>query len=256
VTRRAEEQGMAVLLANTRRQPEVEMDYVSMMRSQRARAVIIVGSRYAGRKANESFAAEIERFTAAGGRAACISQNRLGVDTVVPQNHQGARALATAMLDLGHRRFVVLAGPKDLLTARDRLRGFETAVAAHPDAECRVVHGPFTRDGGYAAAQELIELGFDETCLFAVNDVMAVGAMAALRAGGVRVPGDLSVAGFDDIETLRDLLPPLTTVRLPLEEMGAAVADMALQAPDAPTRVLKVDGTVVVRASTAAPPKR
>jgi LacI family transcriptional regulator len=160
------------------------------------------------------------------------------------------------MLDLGHRRFVVLAGPKDLLTARDRLRGFETAVAAHPEAECRVVHGPFTRDGGYAAAQELIELGFDETCLFAVNDVMAVGAMAALRAGGIRVPGDLSVAGFDDIETLRDLLPPLTTVRLPLEEMGAAVADMALQAPDAPTRVLKVDGTVVVRASTAAPPKR
>jgi LacI family transcriptional regulator len=251
VTQAAELQGTAVLLANTRRRPELEIDYLSMMSAQRARAVVIVGSRQAGRKANETLMAEIERFTANGGRAACVSQNRLSIDTVVPQNHKGAQALARALVELGHRRFIILAGPDNLLTARDRVRGFEAGLA-DADADVRIVHGPFTRDGGYEAAANVIDGGFDETCLFAVNDVMAVGAIAACRDHGVDVPGRLSVAGFDDIETLRDLLPPLTTVRLPLEAMGAQVAKMALEEAAGAARVVKVDGEVVLRASTRA----
>jgi LacI family transcriptional regulator len=94
-------------------------------------------------------------------------------------------------------------------------------------------------------------VGTDATCLFAVNDVMATGAMAALRDLGMRVPQDLSVAGFDDIPTLRDLTPALTTVRLPLEEMGEMAAQLALDGePVDQPRVVTVKGEVVEREST------
>jgi len=118
----------------------------------------------------------------------------------------------------------------------------------------RVLHSPFTRDGGYGTALELLREGPKVSCLFAVNDVMAVGAMAALREHGVAVPADVSVAGFDDIATLRDLSPALTTVRLPLEEMGVRAARMTFvdDESEAP-RIARVRGEVILRESTAAP---
>jgi LacI family transcriptional regulator len=249
----AEQRGLVVVLANTRRDARVEGAYVAMLASQRARALIIAGSRFAGRAENAALAAEVERFTGIGGRVSCIGQDRLGTSTVVPQNAAGARALGHALFDLGHRRFVVLAGPPELLTARDRLRGFRSGLADRgiPAERVRVVHGAFTRDGGHAAASQLAAERRGETCVFAVNDVMAVGAIAAFREARVNVPGDVSVAGFDDIATLRDLVPPLTTVRLPLEEMGATAAAMALDDRGTRTkRVVTVRGEVVLREST------
>jgi LacI family transcriptional regulator len=256
VMRQCEERGLVVVMASTRRDPDRELDYVATLRAQRARAVIIVGSRTRDRDRTARLAAEVAGFVAAGGRVACISQNRLGTHTVLIQNRIGARDLARELAALGHRRWAVLAGPPDLLTARDRHAGFLDGLAAAgvDTAAVRTVPGPFTRDGGYAAAERLIADGLDATCLFAVNDVMAVGAMAALRAHGLRIPEDVSVAGFDDIQTLRDLVPPLTTVSLPLEEMGERVASLALDAEPADRpRTVRVRGEVVLRASTGPP---
>jgi LacI family transcriptional regulator len=88
-------------------------------------------------------------------------------------------------------------------------------------------------------------------CVFAVNDVMAVGALARLRAAGMSVPGDVAVAGFDDIVTLRDVTPPLTTVRLPLTQMGEMAANMVLTGgqPGRPL-IVPVPGEVIMRDST------
>jgi LacI family transcriptional regulator len=109
--------------------------------------------------------------------------------------------------------------------------------------------GEFTRDGGHAAALELLDSGAELDCLFAVNDVMAVGAMSALRGRGVDVPGQLGVAGFDDIATLRDVWPGLTTVRLPLEQMGRRALELAIEGGDPQTETFKAE--VVLRESTA-----
>jgi LacI family transcriptional regulator len=146
----------------------------------------------------------------------------------------------------------VLAGPTSLLTARDRLAGFRAGLREQGIELARdaVVHGAFTRDGGYEAAQELLARAAGATCVFAVNDVMAVGAMAALRAHGVAVGADLSVAGFDDIAWLRDVVPSLTTVRIPLEQMGVDAMRMVLDDAPAVPRVLSVHGEVVLRDST------
>ena len=253
VMRQCEQRGLVVVMASTRRDPERELDYVATMRAQRARAVIIVGSRTSSRELTVRLAKELTGFTESGGRVACISQNRLGTHTVLVQNRAGARDLARALAGLGHRRLAVLAGPAELLTARDRHTGFVEGLrdAGLPDDAVHAVPGPFTRDGGYAAAGRLVAGGLDVTCVFAVNDVMAVGAMAAFRDHGLRIPEDISVAGFDDIQTLRDLVPPLTTVGLPLEEMGERAAALALDAePGARPRTIRVRGEVLLRAST------
>ena len=90
-------------------------------------------------------------------------------------------------------------------------------------------------------------------CVFAVTDVMALGALARLRAGGQQVPADIALAGFDDIATLRDVHPPLTTVRLPLKRMGEMAASLVLSevgpVQHAP-RVIPVPGEVILRDST------
>jgi LacI family transcriptional regulator, galactose operon repressor len=235
-----------------------EREYVSLMRAQRARAVIIIGSRSAGSAALAGLRAEIAAFIGSGGRAACIGQDQLGIDTILPENAAGAQALARALVTQGHRRFAVLAGPRELLTARDRLDGFRAGLADWSVnlAESDVVHGAFTRDGGYEAMSAILASdGPPPDCVFAVNDVMAVGALARLRAAGISVPVDLGLAGFDDISTLRDVYPPLTTVRLPLTRMGELAASLIFTdvLPSKP-RVIPVPGEVILRESTTKPP--
>ena len=100
---------------------------------------------------------------------------------------------------------------------------------------------------------ELLDREVEVQAVFAVNDVMAVGAMAALREQGHQVPQDMALAGFDDIATLRDIQPPLTTVRLPLVKIGRRALELALDRPDgAPPVTETAAGEVVVRASTPA----
>src|SRR5260370_37315303 len=93
------------------------------MRAQGAQAVILVGSRSDDESALTALRAEIEAFAGAGGRVACVGQDLLGVDTILPENAAGAEALGRALVVQGHRRFAVLAGPRSVLTAQDRLAG-------------------------------------------------------------------------------------------------------------------------------------
>jgi LacI family transcriptional regulator len=253
VMRQCEQRALVTVLASTRRNPEREIEYVAALRGQRARAVIIVGSRTHDREITARLADEVAGYAESGGRVACISQNRLGTNTVLIQNRAGARDLGLQLAQLGHRRFAVLAGPADLITARDRRAGFVDGLvdAGVPTKEVRVVHGAFSRDGGYVSAQQLIDGGLGVTCVFACNDVMATGAIAAFRDNGLRVPQDVSVAGFDDIKPLRDLVPQLTTVHLDLEGLGERAAALALDSsPESRPQVVRVRGKVVLRDST------
>lgn len=242
-----------VCMSSTAAHEEAEREYVALMRAQRARAVVLVGSRSDSAAARDALRAELAAFTRSGGRAACIGQDLLGVDTVLPENRAGADALARALAALGHRRFAILAGPRSLLTARDRTEGFRDGLRAWSVSlnPARIVHGDLSRDGGYQAMSEVLAAGEPPDCVFAVSDIMAVGALARLRAAGLDVPGDIAVAGFDDIPTLRDVCPPLTTVRLPLKRLGEIAARLVLSEdePQRP-RVVPVPGEVMLRDST------
>ncbi|SFO88636.1 LacI family transcriptional regulator [Amycolatopsis arida] len=255
VMRVAGENDLLVMLASTFRDPRKEIAYVSMLRAQRASAILLVGSGFEDRAWERALAAEIEPYRRGGGQVAVVSRHRgLRVDTVQPANRDGAAELARTLVGMGHRRFAVLAGPRSLTTVVDRLAGFRAglAEAGLELPEDNVVEAAFTRDGGHDAMRRLLAAGTDVTCVFAVTDVMAIGALTAAREAGVAVPGELSVAGFDDIPVVRDLTPPLTTVALPLEELGAQVMALAMRdGRSSRSKVVRLAGEVVVRESTA-----
>jgi len=241
VMRAAEQHNLLVTLGSTARSAERELDYLAMLRGQRSRSVILAGSRVNDKELIEALRREVSAFGEVGGHVVAISQHRLPVDTIVIENRAGARALAKELSGLGYRRFAVLAGPPELLTARDRVQGFSGGLADATGRLVATIEGTFTRDGGYAAMSELITKNTKVDCVFAVNDVMAVGAMAACRDHGITLPGDLAIAGFDDITTLRDVTPALTTVRLPLEQIGGMALDLVATAePGAKPRIRRV----------------
>lgn len=254
VSRAADDAGLLVMLSSTTGRPDQEVHYLRALRAQRGRAAILAGSRRTDRSRDAALAAEIASYQQAGGRVVAISQAHLLVDTLVIDNRGGAADLARALLGRGYTSFGILAGPADLATARDRHDGFARSVVDAGHAPPVAVHGDFTRDGGYAAMTELLGRRADLECVFAVNDVMAMGAIAACRDRSVALPGDLALAGFDDIATLRDVSPSLTTVRLPLVDLGVEALRLITEPPAAEPRRHHRHGEVVLRAST--PPRR
>ncbi|RJO78402.1 LacI family transcriptional regulator [Nocardia panacis] len=255
VMRAATRHDLHVILGSTFRDPDQEISYTSMLRGQRVRAVLLVGSGFEDRAWQEAMRRELDLYRGTGGRIGAVSRHPgLRIDSVLPDNRGGAGELARALLALGHREFAVLAGPPALTTVVDRLVGFREALAqAGIDLpEDRIVVGEFTRDGGHRAARELLRRHRSVTCVFAMADVMAAGALTAFRGAGLRVPEDISLAGFDDIPLAVDLTPALTTVALPLAELGERALELALLPERASRpRVEQIRGEVVLRASSA-----
>ena len=153
------------------------------------------------------------------------------VDTVVSDNQRGGRLVAEAMVELGHRRIALIAGPENTTTSRDRERGFreqlQASGAAFDETLRRV--GQFSHHSGYQWCLDLLAAEPRPTAVFAANDVIAFGALDAARRVGVRVPAELSIVGFDDIDMAGWEGFNLTTVRQPLAEMGRAAATLLLE---------------------------
>ena len=177
-------------------------------------------------------------------------------------NWFGGLTATRHLLDLGHRRIAVIAGPPWALNSRARLDGYRSAleaagVAADPEL---VRGGAFEIVSGMTYATELLALPSPPTAIFALNDGIAIGVYHAASVAGLRIPEDLSVVGFDNYSLDEWLVPPLTTVHQPLDEMGAAAArmvlDMALEPGESPTNRLELATKLIVRASTAPPAPR
>ncbi|MGI8447542.1 MAG: LacI family DNA-binding transcriptional regulator [Streptosporangiaceae bacterium] len=143
----------------------------------------------------------------------------------------GSRSISSHVVALGHRRIGVIAGPPDWLASEARLTGHASALAdagVLPDPAL-VRAGESTAQFGYRAAGELLDLPQRPTALIGFNDKAAVGAITAATERGLRIPEDLSVAGFDDIDLARATRPMLTTVRQPLQEMGRIAVSLLMR---------------------------
>jgi LacI family transcriptional regulator len=175
----------------------------------------------------------------------------------------GAERAVGHLLGLGHRRIAHLTGQSrvwpETPAERDRLVGYERALAGAGIAAdpALVVAAGHRREHGFAAMAALLASGVDVTAVFAVNDMTALGAADCLRERGIRIPDDVSLAGFDDAYLAQEATPPLTTVRLPSYEIGVAAAELAIGAVEG-RRALpagrEFPTDLVVRASTGAPP--
>lgn len=143
-------------------------------------------------------------------------------DSVSVDNVGGARSIVAHLVSHGHRSIAIINGPARNCDARERLRGYRAALEDAGIAPARGLElpGAFTEDSGYDAARTLLRLRKGATAIFAANDSMAIGAIAAFTEDGRTVPGDMAVAGFDDIPIGRYLTPSLSSVSVPVSEIG------------------------------------
>ena len=177
-----------------------------------------------------------------------------GHDRYVVDNFGGAQTMTRHLVAIGRKHIAFITGPAGNDESLERLRGYRAGLGAGlPEI---VFCGDFSKESGWSAGQALLRCEPRPDAVFAANDLMAIGCLAALAEAGLRVPEDLAVTGFDDISITRYVTPALTTIRVPIAALGAAALDAladAVETPDAPTgrsTVLPVE--LVVRNSCGA----
>lgn len=249
VSRGAAEAGLLVTIGVTGRDIEREVAQLRALRGQRPRAVILATSR-TGDAPSPELQRELNAIQATGSRVVALGPGAGEVPSVLIDNVEGARELGRSLARRGYRAALILAGDEGARTSDDRVAGFTAGFTAAGGEVVRIVRGGFSREAGERMLRAAVRDGVPEgTVVFGVSDVVALGAMAAARAMGRAVGSDLAVAGFDDVPTAADVTPALTTVHVPLEEVGYLAIRVALD--DAPSGVtLAPPLEVVLRDST------
>lgn len=182
------------------------------------------------------------------------------VSVVTGDDSTGIAMAVRHLVELGHRRIAHVAGPQNTSPGVRRLRAFELAMREHDlpvDPALIVTADQFQESGGAAVAAGLLDSGRDFTAVVAANDLLALGLYDAMAERGLRCPDDLSITGFNDMPFLDKISPPLTTVNVPLYEIGVQGARLLLEALDDPKayhpRSVRLPVQLVIRGSTAAP---
>lgn len=175
-------------------------------------------------------------------------------DSISVDNHGGALAMTRFLMGFGHRRIAFVKGPEGNGDAAERLQGYREAMGRADGLE---LPGDFSEAGGYAAGRRALQMEPRPTAIFTANDTMAIGVFRALRERGVRIPADISVAGFDDVPFVRYLDPPLTSIHAPISELGSGAAKRLLDRieseQDLTPEQQTMDVLLVARASTSQP---
>lgn len=176
-------------------------------------------------------------------------------------NDGGARQMVAHLLAVGRRRIVFIQGPPGNRDAAERELGYREALAGHaPHSPVIVLPGDFSEESGYHAGQQVLALEPRPDAVFAANDMMAIGCMAALRDAGIHVPGEIAISGFDDVPMARYVTPPLTTIQVHIAELGGQAMELLGEQIDNPDRVMAgthrhVTAELVIRASSGTPPE-
>jgi LacI family transcriptional regulator len=263
VTDAAEAAGYLTMICNSDRDPATELRYLDLLQSHRVAGVLFAGGGFEDPAYRKRVRHQIEAMRDYGGYAITLGPRAERMPGEIPDNRDGARQATAHLLELGHERIGFVAGPPKLRTSTERLAGHRDALEAAGLAldPSLVAPGHFSEEGGAEATRLLLERDPRVSAIFAANDAMALGALQAITARGLRVPDEVSLVGFDDVSYVRWLDPPLTTVRVPMRELGRRAVTRLL------TFLRDEDGIqarrvnvhpleLVVRQSTAPPPRR
>lgn len=242
----ASSEAYTVLFCNTDRLTEKSRLYIDALIQKRVDGIIIAGG-------GTEYALSPEMFAPFHTKVVLVGRHSLPFPSVQVDNVKAAREATAHLAGLGHARIGFITGPANLTSVTDRMSGYRQGLEAHgityDDRLVRVAD--FEEVGGYAAAQSLLLEVSPPTAIFAANDRMAVGVMAAARDLGIDVPDDLALIGFDNISMASLLRPALTTVALPSRQMGMAAMQLLLkQLTDKPApQTVWLSTRLVVRAS-------
>ena len=244
--------GFNVILCNSDDRPQKQAQYIRVLHEKQIDGLIVLSS------GGDDELGDLLRAVDVPKVLVDREVDQLAVDLVEVNHEAGGHLAMRHLLALGHRRVACITGPLGLSSAVQRLRGYRRALeeagfAADPHYEFAA---DFTSAGGYAAMQHLLTLAKPPTAVFACNDLMAIGAMCAAAAGGLRIPQDLSVIGFDDIALAAFSSPPLTTIAQPKHQLGGLAARILLERIAKPGRKLRreiLQPDLCLRGSTSKP---
>lgn len=216
--------GYSVLLCNTDEDPTKQLDYLNVVLSRRVDGVIIAPY--------DSDACNLSKLRERNIPTVIIDRRISGweVDSVTSDSVAGACALIRHLLSLGHSRIGIISGPVSTSTAEDRVAGYRLALteAGLPVDENLIKHGEFKVKSGEQLTYQLLDAGLSPTAIFAGNNLIAVGAMEALKQRGLRVPQDIALVTFDDLSEVSRVFPFFTVIAQPAYAMGAKAADLLL----------------------------
>ena len=220
----ASAQSYALVFCNTDRRADKTEAYVNTLLEKRMDGIIIAGG-------GTDFTDASTAFAEYGAPVVFIGRHREGGHSVQISNAAAARDATGHLTMLGHHKIAFLAGPMALTSVQDRLEGYRAGLQdADLDFDERLVReGDFGESSGYESTQALLAADPRPTAIFAANDLMAIGAIAAVQDAGLDVPDDVSVVGFDGIALGSYVRPALTTVAIPTYELGAAAMRMLLE---------------------------
>ncbi|MCX6628408.1 MAG: LacI family DNA-binding transcriptional regulator [Candidatus Solibacter sp.] len=214
-----------VVLCNSDLDPEKQLRYIGSLLEKRVDGILMNSVAMLDRE---------QQARLAGCGVPIVLLNRSAPNrafsTVCSDNAAGGRIAAQYLLDLGHRNIAHLTGPRQHGNLGDRGRAFAQALkAANPPVHPVVLHGRFDFGGGWELTKRLLADHRGVTAIFAGNDFMACGAVRAILDRGLRIPGDISLIGFDDIQLSSVIHPPLTTIHQPKYEIGRAAVEILLR---------------------------
>ena len=245
-----------LMLCNTDNDAQKEQVYFNELRAYRMAGLIVIPSA-------DSRLVRLAGSTGGEIPVICLDRCPEGWkgDSVTVGNEEGAYQAIRYLLELGHRRIACIAGQLHVTSGVERLKGFKRALreAGISIAPEYIQEGRFDRLSGYEKALMLLQFSPRPTAIFAANDLVALGVLAALRELGLRCPEDVSLVGFDDLELASFTNPALTTVAQPAYQMGARAAALLFErlgGKDVPTQRIVMKATLKVRDSTGAPDRR
>jgi LacI family transcriptional regulator len=240
--------GYAVMLHNTDGKQERIIRHIYLLREKSADGVIFCGGIITGYE-TLSILKELKE------RVVVVGRHEVDFPAVMVDNMGGATQAVQHLIDLGHRRIGCIGGPDGSTTAADRLKGYRNALAQNGMAlnELLVKRGTWNPESGYLLAKELLEGPEKPTAVFSANDQMAFGVIKAARELGLNVPKDLAVVGLDNVPPGSYFDPPLTTVEIPMYDIGVASMRMLIDLLSGePFVKLRLFNTkLLVRGSTA-----
>lgn len=215
--------GYTLVLTDTNFDAETERDQIRAMRGRGVDGFIIATARL-----DSPTLAEL-----AEDGVPTVLTNRRTLSASLPfvgaDDRHGVQLCVNHLVELGHRRIVHLAGPPTTSTAADRVDAFQASVIAHTLDAQTFEAGAFTEEAGAQAVRERLAAGARFTAIVAANDLLAIGAQQALAEHGLSCPQDVSITGYNDIDYVSKLTPPLTTVRVPFRREGELAAETLLR---------------------------
>lgn len=242
ITEAAISRGVLSFVCNTGRKTDDEMRYHELFNQYRIRGLILGGGGFDTEAYKNNLRDEVEKYKSRNLRIVALAPQGIEMDSVMIDNSEASKKMTEYLVDHGHKNILYVGGPANVCTVKERLKGFKLVLQEHniPINKKLIIHTDNTWKGSYETVSEVLKSGHEFTAVFCDNDNVALSVMRAIQDFGLSVPEDISVVGMGGLPNSQYSSPQLTTIKIPLYEIGAKAVETVLTTKDYSNTVEKL----------------